>query len=209
MIAVLSEIPDCRKSRGKRHPLSALLALAGVAMLCGYKSYSAIAEWGRNYGHRMVKALGFTHQKTPCAATLHNVFRHLDKKSFESKLGAWSESLLRCNASVNDDKEVIAIDGKTLRGSQKQGSEASHLRSALSHRLGITLAQAGVDDKTNEISIIPEVLSELVLQGRVVTLDAMHTQRETATTIIACQADYIMLVKGNQPSLLEDIQLLF
>jgi len=209
LIEVLGEIPDFRNNRGKRHPLSSILALACVAMLCGYKSYSAIAEWGRNYGHRMVKALGFTHQKTPCAATLHHVFRHLDKKEFESKLGAWSESLLRCSASVNDDKEGIAIDGKTLRGSQKQGAPASHLLSALSHRLGITLAQSGVDDKTNEISIIPDVLSELVLQGRVVTLDAMHTQRETAKTIIGCHADYIMLVKGNQPSLLEDIQLIF
>jgi len=105
-----------------------------------------------------VKALGFTHQKTPCAATLHTIFRHLDKKVFESKLGAWSESLLRSNPSVTDDKEGIAIDGKTLRGSQKQG--ASHLLSALSHRLGLTLAQAAV---TNEISIIPDVLAELVL----------------------------------------------
>jgi predicted transposase YbfD/YdcC len=109
---------------------------------------------------------------------------------------------------VTDDKEAIAIDGKTLRGSHKQGAPASHLLSALSHRLGLTLAQAAVDDKTNEIAIIPEVLADLVLRGRVVTLDAMHTQKETAKTIIGCQADYIMLVKGNQPSLLEDIQLI-
>lgn len=94
LIEVLAEIPDFRKNRGKRHPLSSILALACVAMLCGYKSYSAIAEWGRNYGHRLVKALGFTHKKTPCAATFHTIFRHLDKKVFESKLGTWSENLL-------------------------------------------------------------------------------------------------------------------
>ena len=61
LIEVLSEIPDFRKSHGKRHPLPSILALACVAMLCGYKSYSAIAEWGRNYGQHLVKALGFTH----------------------------------------------------------------------------------------------------------------------------------------------------
>ena len=80
LIEVLSEIPDFRKSRGKRHSLSSILALATVAMLCGYKSYSAIAEWGRNYGQHLVKALGFTHHQTPCAATLHTVFRHLGKQ---------------------------------------------------------------------------------------------------------------------------------
>ena len=78
LIEVLVEIPDFRKQRGKRHPLSSILALACVAMLCGYKSYSAIAEWGRNYGNRLVKALGFTHQKTPWFAVVafHKLWRH-------------------------------------------------------------------------------------------------------------------------------------
>jgi len=189
--------------------LSSILALACVAMLCGYQSYSAIAEWGRNYSQRFVKALGFTHKKTPCATTFHTIFRYLDKKALESKLASWAESLLSCTPSVNDDKEGIAIDGKSLRGSHKQGAPSCHLLSALSHRLGLTLAQEAVDDKTNEISIIPQVLEDLVLQGRVVTIDAMHTQKETAKIIIGYQADYVMLVKGNQPSLLEDIQFVF
>jgi hypothetical protein len=74
LIEVFSDIADFRKSRGKRHPLSALLALSCCAMLCGSRSYSAIAEWGRHYGTDIAHALGFTHN-TPCASTLHTIFR--------------------------------------------------------------------------------------------------------------------------------------
>jgi hypothetical protein len=70
LIDVFSEIPDFRQPKGKRHPLKAVLALAAAAMLCGYRSYSAMADWGRNYGHDLARALGFTHKKTPCASTL-------------------------------------------------------------------------------------------------------------------------------------------
>src|SRR5438105_10919862 len=73
LIEVFSDIPDVRKARGKRHPLSAILALSCCAMLCGSRSYSAIADWGRNYGSAIAHALGFTHN-TPCASTLHTIF---------------------------------------------------------------------------------------------------------------------------------------
>src|SRR5256885_16506226 len=74
LINVFSAIPDFRQAQGKRYSLSAILALAAAAMLCGYRSYSAIAEWGRNYGQALAQALGFTTGKTPCAATLHTSF---------------------------------------------------------------------------------------------------------------------------------------
>src|SRR5712692_6510877 len=89
-IEVFSDITDFRQSRGKRHPLSAILGLACCAMLCGYRSSSAIAKWGRNYGTRIAQALGFTHNTT-CAATLHTVCRHVDRDVVEAKVGAWAE----------------------------------------------------------------------------------------------------------------------
>ena len=164
LIEVLAEIPDFRHRQGKRHPLSAILALACVAMLCGYRSYSAIAEWGRNYGPQIAQALGFTHPKTPCASTLHRIFRRLNRNLIEAKLGQWAESLLAAKPAPEGEEEAIALDGKALRGSRKQGAPGSHLLSALSHRLGLTLAQRAVDDKTNEIPVILEVLRELVLE---------------------------------------------
>jgi predicted transposase YbfD/YdcC len=208
LIEVLAEIPDFRSARGKRHPLAAILALTCSAMLCGARSYTAIAEWGRNYGARLMQALGFTH-RPPCAATLHTVLRRVDREEVEAKLGAWAESLLSGTPGPQDPTDGIAIDGKTLRGSQKQGAPGAHLLSALAHRLGVTLAQQAVADKTNEIPVVLDLLRQVVLEGRVVTMDALLTQRPIAQQIVAAGGDYVMVVKGNQPQLREDIATVF
>jgi predicted transposase YbfD/YdcC len=208
LIEVLAEVPDFRSNHGKRHPLAAILALACSAMLCGYRSYTAIAEWGRHYGEDLVRALGFTH-RPPCAATLHTVFRGIDRERFEAHLGAWAEGLLGEPPDTARSEEAIALDGKTLRGSQKQGAAGAHLLSVLAHRVGLTLAQQAVDDKTNEIPVALDLLRPLVLEGRIVTMDALLTQRQIAQHIVDAGGDYVMVVKANQPHLLEDIQTVF
>lgn len=209
LIEVFAAMPDFRKPRGKRHPLAAIFALACCAMLCGARSYSAIAEWGRNYGTRIAQALGFTHS-TPCAATLHTIFRHVDRDEFEAHLGTWADSIV---GSLPDAPArrgpVVALDGKTLRGSKKQGAPGTHLLSALAHQVGVTLAQHAVDDKTNEITAVETLLQRLVLDGRIVTMDALLTQRHVAQTIVDKGGDYVMIVKENQPQLRADIELVF
>jgi predicted transposase YbfD/YdcC len=209
LVANLHDIPDPRHPRGRRHPLGAILALVCVAMLCGYRSYSAIADWGRCYGQKLVRALGFTRDKTPCAATLYHVLRQLDGPLVEATLGAWAESVLTALPPAPGEPEAMAIDGKTLRGSRKQGAPAAHLLSVLSHRLGLTLWQQAVADKTNEIPVLEDVLRQLVLEGRVITVDALLTQRAIAQHIVAGGGDYVMVVKGNQPQLHQEIHLLF
>jgi predicted transposase YbfD/YdcC len=208
LIEVLAEIPDFRSNHGKRHSLVAILALACSAMLCGYRSYTAIAEWGRHYGDHLVQAFGFTH-RSPCAATFHTVFRRVDRQAVEATLGAWAEGLLGAAPRTDGGEDAIAIDGKTLRGSQKQGAPGVHLLSALAHRVGLTLAQQAVDDKTNEIPVAVELLRHLVLEGRIVTMDALLTQRQIAQQIVDAGGDYVMVVKANQPQLLEDIATVF
>lgn len=209
LIEVLAEIPDVRARRGQRHPLSAILAMACCAMLCGYRSYSAIAEWGRNYGSGIAQALGFTHN-TPCAATLHTIFRHMDRDDLEAKLGTWAESVMVSTPTAAPTGEVaVALDGKTLRGSQKQGAPGTHLLAALSHHVGLTLLQQAVDAKTNEITQVETVLRQLVLKDRVVTMDALLTQRHVAQAIVDEGGDYVMIVKENQPQLRADIALVF
>jgi predicted transposase YbfD/YdcC len=209
LIAVFTTIPDFRKPRGKRHPLTAIFALACCAMLCGARSYSAIAEWGRNYGTRIAQALGFTHA-TPCAATLHTIFRHVNRDEFEAHLGTWADQVVEHLSPGPETPEiVVALDGKTLRGSNKQGAPGAHLLSALAHHVGVTLAQHAVDDKTNEITAVETLLHHLVLEGRIVTMDALLTQRHVAQTIVDKGGDYVMIVKENQPRLRADIELVF
>ena len=121
LIDALADIPDFRKSRGKRYALSSILALACWAALGGYRSYSAMAEWGRHYGHRFTRLLGFTHQ-TPSASTLHTIFRHLGPQELEAKLGEWASSVIAALPPLPAcTPEATAIDGKTLRGSKKPG----------------------------------------------------------------------------------------
>src|SRR6266446_7819931 len=209
LIEVFSDIADFRQARGKRHPLSAVLALACCAMLCGYRSYSAIAAWGRNYGTDIAHALGFTHN-TPCAATLHTIFRCVDREAFEAKVGAWAESVVATAPTAPEAPEIaIAIDGKTLRGSKKQGAPETHLLSVVTHRTGLTLTQQAVAAKTNEITEVETVLDSLVLKSRIVTMDALLTQRRVAQTIVEAEGDYVMIVKDNQPQLKADIALVF
>lgn len=206
LLEVLRQVPDPRMRRGVRYPLAALLALACAAMLCGYRSYSAISEWGRNYDPAFLQALGFTRESAPCAATLFQAFRRLDRGRLEELLGAWAEQVL---AATGTQEEPLALDGKTLRGSQKQGAPGAHLLSVVSHRLGLTVAQAGVAAKTNEIPVAGTVLEGLVLKGRICTMDALLTQRALAQQIVTGEGDYVMLAKGNQPTLEQDIARVF
>lgn len=185
LMEALAAVEDPRKRRGKRHPLPAILALAVAATLCGAESYQAIADWGRNHGREMAHALGFTRDKTPCAATFCNLFRALDRAGFEQALSRWVEQVLQALPPPKGALEGIAIDGKTLRGSQRQGAVDVHLLSALSHRLGLTLCQQAVPEKTNEIGALPKMLEGLLLKGRVVTVDALLCQREIAQAVRA------------------------
>src|SRR5262245_31418066 len=122
LVDLLAEIPDFRQSKGRRYPLSAILSLTVAATLCGYKSYSAIAEWGRNYGFSLVRSLGFLSHKTPCASTLHSILSQIDVELLEAKLADWAESLLQTFSPKDFPYQPLAIDGKTMRGSKKQGA---------------------------------------------------------------------------------------
>jgi len=209
LIEVLEEVPDPRRARGKRYPLAAVLALICAATLCGYRSYSAVAQWARVYPPELGRALGLTRSPGPCAATLCTLLRRIDRARLEAVLGAWAEGVVASLPAGPVEEEVIALDGKTLRGSRRQGAPEVHLLSALSHRLGLTLGQRAVGDKTNEITAVVPLLRGLLLEGRVVTVDALLTQRTVAQTIVDGGGDYVMVVKENQPQLRQDIELVF
>jgi len=162
----------------------------------------------------LLEALGFTHKKTPCIATLHIIFKNIDVKLLEDKLGEWAEGVLGHSLEQgNVEDEAVSVDGKRLRGSLKQGGALTYLLSAVSHQLGLTLAQCSVDgkpdDNTNEIGAMPQVLKSLVLEGKIITADAIHTQRKTCETIVDNGGDYVLIVKENQHNLLNDVMTTF
>ncbi len=213
LIEVLAEIPEVRKRRGIRHPQVALLALACAAMLCGRTTYAHFATWGRSYAksnRALLDALGFTHPTLPCEVTFYHLFRRLDVVDLERRLGMWADSIVAAVAATAPSAgDGIALDGKTLRGSKRHGAPGVHLLAAVSHRLQQTLGQVAVDDKTNEIPLAPTLLADLLLAGRVVTMDALLTQREIAQTVLDGGGDYVMVAKGNQPHLKEAITTVF
>ena len=110
LLRAFEKVPDPRSTHGRRHPLSAILALSVCAMVSGARSLYAIAQWGRMQEPAVLKELGFTRDRTPAVSTLHKVFSSMDTDAFESVLGEWIESRL------GPGKEAIAVDGKALRG---------------------------------------------------------------------------------------------
>jgi len=204
----LRQVPDSRDDQGKRHPLASMLALACVALLCGYQNTHAISQWVDNYGKQYLKRFGFTRDDPPGQATWYRVLGSINWSILEVRVTRWARRVLEV-LEANSTLQGVAIDGKTLRGSKKQGADETHLLSAVAHQLGITLAQIAVADKTNEIGAMLDLLSKLVVEGHVFTTDALLTQRELAREILDRGGDFVFIVKRNQPQLYEDIEFLF
>lgn len=212
LAAVLADFPDFRDPRGVRHPLLAVLLLSCGAMLCGARGESAIAEWAENYGETWRAPLGFTRPDGPSQSTVQRIFGGIDCDMLEGRLARWAAQVVaQCPLPLDAPLplEAMAIDGKTLRGSAKCGASDAHLLSAFSQRLGVVLGQVAVPDKSNEITAIDDLLARLVLTGWVVTTDAPFTQTDIAQAINAAGGDYLMEVKGNQPTLHADLTSLF
>jgi hypothetical protein len=211
LIEVLREVPEARQRRGIRHPQAALLALACAAMLCGRTSYGQIAAWGRSYGRSqraVLDALGFTHPILPCEVTFYHLFRKLDVAAFERALAGWAAPILAATVPPAGAADGLAIDGKWVRGSAKRGAPGAQLLAAVSHRLQQTLGQVAVDGG-DEVAACRTMLAALVLEGRVLTMDALFTHRDIAQAVGDGGGDYVMVVKGNQPDLRDAIATVF
>lgn len=196
----IEKMTDPRSPRGIRHSLAATLTLSVCAVLCGAKSYLGIWEWAKGLPKDVVKRFGCRRNTPPSEPTFRRILQAIDADEFDRTIGGW----LVKNASGC----AVAIDGKTVKGSDDNGVRF-HLLSAVVHKEGIVLNQKKVDAKTNEIKLVKPLLDDISIEGAVITGDALLTQRELADYIVKEKhADYLFTVKGNQESLMNDIDAL-
>ena len=206
LMETLLAIKDHRMPRGLRHNKIAILAISICAIVCGARSFTAISEWAGRCNQKMLKRLGCRYDRKkqcyepPSEPTIRRFLQAVDAQAVDQGLCSWLQSL-------SGDHPAVAVDGKTLKGARQEDGHQVHLLSAFLHQQGLVLAQCEVDSKTNEIPTVPTLLDPLNLKETVVTLDAMHTQKETARYLVEQkQADYFFIVKDNQSTLKEDIQ---
>lgn len=213
LLTFLATVPDPRSRHGRRHPLPALLAAVCLALLCGARSYAAIAQWAADQDLAAMHRLGFT-RRPPKLGGFRKLLMALDVATFEAALSRWAEALLgRPVAADAAPPEAFALDGKSARGSGDGLEKAVHLLSLVAHESGLTLAQAAVPnggaDKTDEHKAALRLLEGLVLRGRLITGDAIFCQRDFCQQVLDAGGDYLVFVKGNQPTLSHDIEAAF
>lgn len=202
----LSALRDRRHRRGKRYAMALVLLLVVLAKLSGEDRPSGIADWVRHRRAQLAQALGVGLARAPH----HNTYRRVlagavEPTELDEAVGVFFRELPQVGRSV-----LVSIDGKTVKGTMDaEDPRGEHLLAAYLPEEGIVLLQVSAGNKDNEISVAPMLLRGLDLRGKVVAADAMHTQREFSAQILAAGGEYLLPVKDNQPTLREEIELLF
>jgi|RifCSP13_3_1023840.scaffolds.fasta_scaffold48719_1 predicted transposase YbfD/YdcC len=201
----LKQVKDPRIDRTKRHLLCDILAIAICAVICGADEWTEMEAFGKAK-QAWFKSFLALPNGIPSHDTLARVFARLDPLALQQCFVAWIQGLSQQLAG-----SVVAIDGKTVRHSfdRAAGKAAIHMVSAWASGHHLVLGQVKVDDKSNEIVAIPQLLEMLELGGTIVTIDAMGCQKEIAARIHGQGADYVLALKGNQGTLHQDVELFF
>jgi predicted transposase YbfD/YdcC len=199
------EDPRLNTHRNFRHNLGDILIITILATICGADGWIEIERFGQAKQSWLETFLELPNG-IPSHDTFARVFALLDPSRFEACFNQWIASL-----DIDLKKEIIALDGKTLRGSgnKRQEQPALHLVSAWATKNRLMLAQVKTAEKSNEITAIPEVLEMINVEGAIITIDAMGCQTAIAKQIIAQQADYVLSLKENQPTLYQDVCAIF
>lgn len=204
LMEVFAQVRDPRARRGVRFALAAVLACATAAVLAGARSWVAIAQWARDVQEAdpgLLGGLGL--YRCPSASTLRRLLALIDPDELDALLGAYFHRITGSPAGP-EDRRAIAIDGKSVRGAAGPATTAPVLVAAFEHAHGTVVGQVQIEDSSNEIPAARELLTWMakagMLERAVITMDALHTQTETAEVITAAGADYALTVKGNQPT---------
>src|SRR3990172_1959648 len=205
LYARFQHLGDPRKAHGKRYSLTTLLVIIFLAKLCGKDTPMEIADWAKNHAEELARLLKLKRTWMPHHNTIRRVFQNiLEETEFERMAREYSQQ------EQVGAGEVLAMDGKALRGTRIAGQEGSdYVLSVYNVSQQQVVAQAAVDSKENEIVAAPRALQKVPLTGKVVTGDALHTQRSISEQIVGQGGHYLWPVKENHPRLYEDIERLF
>lgn len=198
-----SQLPDPRSDHTKLYPLGTIVFLTISAVVSGVETWTEIEEFGKDKLDWLKRYVSCPDDRIPSHDTLGDFFKRLDPESFSTCFVNWMGQV--CGLS---EGELVAIDGKRVRGSYDRwdGKSAIHIVSAWASSNSVTLAQVKVDEKSNEITAIPQLLDALELNGAIVSIDAMGCQRDIARQIKEAGADYILGLKGNQGELRDQVE---
>ena len=201
LASIFGSIEDPRSHINKQHKLVDILLIGIISVICGAETWKQMVEFA-NSKKDFLKGFLELPNGIPSEDTINRLFSSIDSSKFESCFIDWVNSI-----SDISKGQVIAIDGKTLRGAKSGGKKSPvHMVSAWANQNNLVLGQVRVNDKSNEITAIPELLETLLIEGNIITIDAMGTQTNIANKIIKNKADYILAVKENQKTLLNEIK---
>jgi hypothetical protein len=201
LLQALQQVPDPRGAQGRRFSLVAMLATIAGAVLCGARGPTAIAQWIHSQDPQVWYWLGY-YRRPPKVGAFHKLLMALDSDAFEAVLRKWVVSVLPALGAEN--LSAVSLDGKTLCGTEGGHGRAVHLLSLLDQRTGCVLSQQAIGE-TNEAKAAIPLLKTLLLDGRVITGDAMFCNREICSEITDSGGDYLVVVKDNQADLKEQI----
>src|SRR5512142_2973564 len=203
IIGHFEELEDPRSTVNLQHPLVSVVVIALMAVLAGASGPTAIATWAMRKQDFLLKALDLPNG-IPRKDVFRRVLMLLKPGAFQACFANWLLSLRATAAAATDVKQpILAVDGKTARRShdRNNGLGALHCVSVWASDFGLSLGQVACAEKSNEITAIPELLRLVDLQGAIITIDAMGTQKAIAAQIIESDADYVLALKGNQETL--------
>jgi predicted transposase YbfD/YdcC len=203
VVGYFDSLEDPRSTINRQHPLDSVIVIATMAVLAGAGGPTAIAKWAAMKEEFLVSVLNLPHG-VPRKDVFRRVLTLLKPRAFQECFVNWLTSLRAQAAEANGvDQPVLAVDGKTLRRShdRSKGLGALHSVSVWASDFGLSLGQVACAEKSNEITAIPELLRLVDIQGAIITIDAMGTQKAIAAQIIDSDADYVLALKGNQETL--------